>query len=41
MNKEEMQQLSDAQMSQIKGGKWVWIKDRWVWIETLDLDEDD
>jgi hypothetical protein len=37
----EMQQLSVAEMSQIKGGKWVWIKDQWYWIETLDLDEDD
>lgn len=41
MDVTEMQQLSVAEMSQIKGGKWVWIKDQWCWIETLDLDEDD
>lgn len=41
MDVTEMQQLSVAEMSQIKGGKWVWIKDQWYWIETLDLDEDD
>lgn len=42
MNTTELEKLSENEMSQIRGGGyWAWIKDQWIWINTLNLGDED
>lgn len=41
MNTFELEQLSEKDMEQIKGGGWIQVDGRWYWIEKYDLGEDD
>lgn len=41
MNTAELEKLSEQEMSQIRGGtgRWVFINNEWIWVETLDLED--
>ena len=37
----DIEKMTEQELTTIKGGKWIFIVDEWVWVDTLSLDPEE